>query len=153
MSEAKKYEIDGQTYVQKPLVLGQVRQLLDALEGITIDPAVGTLGIVRALGNRLPQVVAIVLTQDGQSPAGKDLEAAAEGVGFNISPEQVLEVLEDFFVCNPLSLLLDRLAGFIEEVTPKIIGSINSSASSPEETSLSNAKSSGDAQSESASPT
>lgn len=110
----KTYDLGGTTYVQRPLVLGQIRQLLEQLDGLTFDAAAGVAAIVSALGDRLPLALAVVLTPEGSSPRGKDLPALADEIEFGISPDQVLEVIEDFFGCNPVASLLERLTGMMQ---------------------------------------
>ena len=61
-SKEKNYEIGGRAFVQKPLVLGQVEQLLEALRDIPIPPEPTSMGMVLALAGRLPAALAVVLT-------------------------------------------------------------------------------------------
>lgn len=63
-----KYIIDGKTYIQKPLVLGQIRQLIGHLKGLEIKPGSSGVGIVFELGDQLPAALAIVLVEEGKSP-------------------------------------------------------------------------------------
>jgi hypothetical protein len=120
----KKYEIGGKNYIQKPLVLGQIRQLLEVLKGVTIPANSDTLALVNAMSDRLPAALAVVLIPEGLSSLrDKDLDALALEIAFAITPEQTLGVVEDFFDCNPLPSLLNRLgmaAGKIkQQMTPK----------------------------------
>jgi len=149
----KKYDIGGKSYVQKPLVLGQLRQLLAALKGVTIPTNVDSMGLVDALNDHLPAALAIVLIPEGFSPRDKDIEALAAEIEFAITPEQIFEVVEDFFVCNPLPSLLDRLgmaAGKIMEQMTAGMGSMTSASSLPAETLPAGTESSGGSPTESA---
>jgi hypothetical protein len=160
----KTYELGTTTYVQRPLVLGQIRQLLEQLEGLTFDAAAGPAVLVATLGDRLPLCLAVVLTPEGASPREKDLVALADEIEFAIAPEQVLEVVEDFFDCNPLASLLERAAGMLRSLTARVgvevkpaatagaPGSTTSSSSSPAATSPGETGSSGASPSPSASP-
>lgn len=130
------YKIDEKTYVQRTLVLAQVRQLLDLLQGMQIPGNLDALGLVSLLGDRLPLLLAVVLTEKGKSAKNKDLPALADELEYAISPEQTITVIEDFFGCNPLSSILTRLAGMAEKITAQIgTGSPSSPASSAPETS------------------
>lgn len=130
------YKIDEKTYLQRQLVLGQVRQLLDLLQGMQIPGNLDALGLVGLLGDRLPLLLAVVLTEQGKSPKNKDLPALADELEFSITPEQTLSVIEDFFECNPLSSIFQRLTGMVEKLTAQITtGSPNSASSSAPETS------------------
>ncbi len=137
--EERKYEIGGKAYIQRPLVLGQMRQLLDLLKGITIPAGADAYGLIRALGESLPQALAIVLTQEGESPRDKNVKEAACEIEFAITPEQTLEVVDHFFDLNAIPLLLSRIAGVAEKIGERMTGtgSRKSASSSQEETSLS----------------
>ena len=156
MNEKYKYEIGGKTYIQIPLVLGQVGQLMKLLQGLVIMRGIDTLGVVARLGDRLPQTIAIIITPDGLKLQDKDIQSLAGEIEFVISPEQTLQVIEDFFACNPIASHLEKLSGMAEKITAQMKrgnGLTNSPASSPEETSRKETQSSGDIPSESASRT
>ncbi|HSW39898.1 MAG TPA: hypothetical protein VLL97_10440 [Acidobacteriota bacterium] len=114
------YEIDGKTYVQRPLVLGQLRQLLGVLKGVTIPTALDAMGLVNALSGHLPRALAVVLTPAGISPRDKDIDALASEIEFAITPEQVFEVVDGFFGCNPLPSLLKRLGMVAGNITAQM---------------------------------
>ena len=138
-----EYEIDGVTYVQKPLVLGQLKQLLSLLQRLRIPADADALGVIMAVGNDLPELLAVVLVEKGASPRDKDLAALSERLAFSITMETALQVVEDFFACNPVSSLLERIAGMMTRaILPT--GSTSSSSSSPEAISRSATPSSGD---------
>lgn len=144
MSDIKTYQIGSKTYEQRPLVLGQLRQLLQLLCDVEVSLERGALGLVAALGDKLPKALAVVLTEKGQSPADKDLDAAAAELEFAISPEQALEVVEDFFDCNPIVSLLDRVGQMIGKLEKQARNSLTASlSSSPTATSASVTPSSG----------
>jgi hypothetical protein len=143
----RRYTIGGKAYVQKPLVLGQFRQLLDLLKGTSIPANAGVVGVIVALGDKVPVALAIVLVEDGKSSdeeekylKERDIEALAAGVEFAITPGMVLEVIDDFLACNPLSSHLEKVAGmmgWIARMMPAMTtGSPNSASSSPTETLL-----------------
>lgn len=146
--KACTYEIGGKTYIQRPLVLGQVRQLLDVLQGAVIPGNVDALGLVSVLGDKLPLALAAVLTEEGQSPRGKDIPALAGELEFAISPEQAIAVIEDFFAGNPLVSFLERLAGMAEKISAMMpmppTGSSNFASSSAMEISPGKAALSGE---------
>ncbi|MDN3515369.1 MAG: hypothetical protein NG747_13355 [Candidatus Brocadia sp.] len=145
----KKYLIGGKTYVQKALVLGQWRQLLDVMKGITVSQGIDTAGIISALNDKLPSALAIVLTEEGKSLRGKDIVALADEIEYEISPEIIFQVAEDFLDCNPLASLMERLAGIM---TGMMTGSKQPQSSSPAATSPNVTTSSGAIHQESASP-
>ncbi|MBI5328852.1 MAG: hypothetical protein HZB80_11290 [Deltaproteobacteria bacterium] len=141
-----QYEISGNIYIQKPLVLGQIRQLFNLLEKILLPACIDAMGLIAVLGDKLPQVIAIVLTPDGIALKDKDIIALSKEIEFEISPEQVIQVIDDFFTCNPIQSLLGRIGGMVENLTRKIqeIGLNPSSASSPAEILQRGTASSGD---------
>lgn len=127
------YQINGKPYTQRPLVLGQSRQLLDLLSGVRITD-LSAAGLIESVGDKLPEVLAVVLIPEGcQRIKDRDLAAIAadvEEAGLSV----VLDVVTDFFGCNQLSLLLGRLGNLIEQLTAAT-GSNALYASSPMETS------------------
>ena len=141
-----EYEIGGKLYIQKPLVLGQIRQLMNLLQGVVIPSNVDTLGIIAALGDRLPKAIAIAITPAGMVVKDKDIDTLASEVEFELSTEAVVQVIEDFFSCNPIASLLERLGGVAEKITSQMdkTGLKKSASSSPEEISPKETISSGD---------
>lgn len=150
-----KYKINGKTYIQKPLVMGQIRQLMAILNGLAIPQKLTTAGLVALMGERLPQLFAIVLTEEGATLKGKDIEVLAAELEFDTPMDIALQVVDDFFDCNQISLLLERLATTIGKATGEInkaTGSKTLSAPSAKEISPEGTTSSGDIPLESASP-
>jgi uncharacterized protein YerC len=146
--EKYKYEINGKTYVQKKLVLGQDQQLINVLKTIRIPKGAGTGELILALDDKIPLVMAILLMEEGQSVKGKDLEQIAKAFDFEMEIEMVVQVIDDFFVCNPIALLWERLQNMMlagkEKMSKMGENSTNSSSSSQAETSPSATPSNGD---------
>lgn len=145
----KRYEIGGKTYCQRKLVLGQVRQLLREIGGISFaGVSLDFAGLLALLGDRLPRALAVVLTEEGRPLQDKDLDALAREIEYAIDLEQALQVVDDFFACNPVSSVLQRmsaLVGALEiQATGTTTGSGSSPASSPAGTSSGGTPSSGD---------
>ena len=145
-----KYEAAGKTYIQKPLVLGQIKQLIGALGNIEIpgsleDGGYSPAWILAALGDRLPHVLAVILAEEGKPLMEKDLPALADEIEVSFDIETTVRVIEDFFVCNPAASILERLTGVMEKVAKSIRppGSTRSALSSAGETSPSGTQSSG----------
>jgi hypothetical protein len=154
MTEVRRYEIDGKTYLQRSLVLGQIRQLMTVLEGLTIPPDVTVPALIDLLGAKLPEALAVVLTEEGKSPRDKNLAALAAELEFSLPIETACEVVEDFFACNPVAALLDRLTGTMGAIGGLLgSGSTRRSSSSVTAISPSGTASSGDSPRPSASPT
>lgn len=131
----RRYLINKKTYIQKPLVLGQIKQLTDAMSGITIDMSLGILGIVSALGNKLPIILAAVLIPEGTNAKERAIDAIAADLKENCDVVTAIEVIEDFFTCNPTALVLQKLAGAMKEMSPLLTGLRMSPASSLQEIS------------------
>lgn len=152
--DERRYVIGEKTYIQRPIVLGQLRQLLNLLQGIVIPKDVNTMGLIAALGDKLSQAIAIILTPEGMKLKDKDIKKLATEIEFEISLERTIQVVEDFFGCNPIASLLEKLNTIIDKITERIqqTGSKNSSVSSVMETSPSETVSSGNTPLESAIP-
>ncbi|NPU84373.1 MAG: hypothetical protein HPY65_07775 [Syntrophaceae bacterium] len=109
---APRYLINDKTYVQTPLVLGQVRQLLEVLKDFRLPEEFTAPQLMELLGpDRLPAALAVVLTEEGKSPRDKDIAALAADLEFSITAEMALQVVNDFFACNPISSLLAGMRG------------------------------------------
>lgn len=132
----KKYQIGGTTYIQRPLVLGQMKQIREVIGGMVIPATFTPAEIIQLLEDRLPLALAVVLTPEGFSPKGKDLVAIAEQIDFAIELETAMEVVEDFFICNPVVSLSKKLAGITDALLGmmKPTGLTRSSSSLPTET-------------------
>ena len=150
----RQYKIGDKIYIQRPLVIGQVKQLLAELQGIVIPSNVDVIDLVAAIGDRLPDALAVILTPDGMSPKDKNLKELSEELAFSITIEKALEVVEDFFDLNPVSSLFERLNLAIEKIQYQFqTPSTTSSASSQAETSQNEIPSNGAIQSKNANDT
>jgi len=147
------YTIGGKTYVQRPLVLGQWRQLIPLLAGIALPANPGVEDLLFALGESIERIAAVVLTEEGASPKDKDIAALAAELEYSLTPHTAIRIADDFFVCNPLQSVFEELtaaAGRIAGAMPA--GSTISPSSSPPATSPAETPSSGDSPPASASP-
>ena len=157
------YEIGGSKFIQRPLVIGQMKQLRDFMKDLVLPANINTVGIITMLGDRISEAAAIVLIpiegdelaslQTGKL-ASKDLKALTDELEFSMDAETALKVVEDFFDCNPIASILERLTGMVGKVTMKMteMKSTILSPPLPEETSQSEIASSGDTVSKSVDP-
>lgn len=106
--EKKKYEINGKTYTQGPLVLGQLMPLCELIEGVKI-PEFTVQGIAKALGGDLPRALAIVLVPEDESPGERETDALAAEFFEHMGIDTALEVVADFLSFNPVSSILERV--------------------------------------------
>jgi len=140
-----EYEIDGKKYSQKPLVLGQVQQLIKFLRGKKLPEILNPFQIIELLGDDLAEGIAIVLGEENRHLKDKDVSALTKEIQFSIKPGMALKVIEDFFDCNPIAPMMAELEGAIDRILGKITtGLKRPSSSSAEETSPEGMKSSGD---------
>src|SRR5574343_513048 len=138
------YEINGKIFKQKPLVLGQVRQILPIFKGLSMPNTTDMTGFVEAIGDKMPHLLAIVLVEEGTDIRQKNLEELASFLEFNITAEQTIQSVEDFFGCNPIASLLGKLSGMMNLMTAKI-GSKQPASTFQEATSQNETQSCGDA--------
>jgi hypothetical protein len=158
-----EYEIGGKKYFQKPLVLGQVQQLIEFLKGRKLPDDLSPFKVIEFLGDDLSEGVAIVLSEDGRHLKDKDIVSLTAEIKWSIKPETSFEVIRDFFECNPIASMLEKLTGKIREIVKvmfaglgplarKATGLEKPSPSSVKETSPKKTTSSGDLPQENASP-
>ena len=136
-----KYTINGKTYIQRELVLGQVQQLVKAVGNITFAELTIT-GIVGALGDDIYTALAVVLIPEGEKVKGRDLAAIA--LDLEEAPVATLvKVVSDFFGCNQLSSLLGTLDTLTNQIDKAMTGLNSSPACLQTETSQNASQSSG----------
>ncbi|MFH2011679.1 MAG: hypothetical protein ABIJ37_03090 [Pseudomonadota bacterium] len=127
--EPKRYEykVDEKTYIQRPLVLGQLKQLiafLGTLELPAIDINQADVGVfLGILGDRIPHALAIVLNEDGIKLQEKNLEAMASEIESTFDLEITIKAVEDFFDCNPIVSLLNKLTLGMQNLKKSILES------------------------------
>lgn len=113
------YKIGNKEYRLKPLVMGQVNQLINLLKDVQI-PADATIGtIVLILGERLTEAIAIILHTDVPLK-DKNLQQVIEDLSFDLTPEQALEIVNDFFDCTPISSIFERIGKTVEKIGVKL---------------------------------
>lgn len=165
MDEKFTYKIGGETYIQKPLVLGQINQLAAIMRGIELPGSVDVAALVVLFGSKLPMAIAIVLIEEaaikdnpGSIPGylmERDIDKISKKLEFTLDSETAARIVEDFFDCNPIASLLSKFTGISEKIAGKIQQTeLSSSASTSQtETSQKETTSSGVSLSENASPT
>ena len=124
--EEKKYQINNKTYIQRPLVLGQVRQLLSCLKGVELPESLNPLTIATALGDRLARTLMVLIFEEGKSPkrTDKELSELAEEIEFQMALEIVMEIIVDFFECTTVSALLNSLSRITGQASKDLKSSI-----------------------------
>jgi hypothetical protein len=145
-----RYVIGGKRYVQNKLSWGQVLHVVGLLRGADLRQAGGIFGVIEALGPKLPELLAVALVPEGQSPERTPEELAETAAALAANPEVMFEALSDFFVCNPVVSLAEKMTGTIQTITAALKPtspppSSRPSASSPTATSPNAAPSSGEA--------
>ncbi len=151
----KEYTIGGRIFIQKALTPGQWKQIIPLLFQIKLPENLDALSMVFLLGNYIHRALAIVLREKGQKLKDKDLDSLTEFMEEEADALTTLEVVEDFFGCNPMTSIskgLSRLQESLKNLTTGPNGSTNLSSPSPAETSPSETKSSGSIPLENAGP-
>lgn len=123
----KTYTIDGKIYELRPLVFGQWQQLTRLVDGLDLPETISARTMVTTLADRLDELLAIVLTEQGKHPADKDIAALGKHLAFVMPPEQVAEVVTDFFEKTPAASLMELVAGVTAKLMHKIAAPTGSS--------------------------
>jgi GTP:adenosylcobinamide-phosphate guanylyltransferase len=117
-----KYTIGNKVYFQRKLVLGQVNQLIKLTKDLSFPEETTVMSLVSALGEKVTEAVAIVLIPaDVPHLKQKILDNVINDLESEMFPEQALEVVEDFFDCNQISSLLNRVGEVVKNVSEKIV--------------------------------
>jgi hypothetical protein len=111
-----KYEIGGRIFYQKPLVLGQVKQLIAVIKGLVLPYDLTVASMVLALGDKTPQALAILMVEDGVLLKNKKTDEIQELLEDNLTIEQTIKVIEDFFDCNPIVSISEAMIGLTDKV-------------------------------------
>ena len=138
--KSKRYEVEGKTYTQQRLVLGQIRQLFELFKGgipLSTLTRPTPREIMRLLGNDIFRGIAIILRVEGVPLQDKDLDALAKELEWGMTPDVLAEVIRDFFVFTPILSLLaefnDLMDGLISDMEKQETLLMKSASSSPEE--------------------
>jgi hypothetical protein len=113
-----KYEIDGKTYIQRPFVIGQIGQMMEVLKGIGMPSSIDALGIAKLLGDKLPDTLAIILTEEGTQLRDKNLPELAEIFREYMDIATGAEIIEHFFNANPIVSIFERLTRMVAQIVP-----------------------------------
>jgi len=114
--EEFKYTIGDKVYKQTPLVLGQIQQLTNLIQGLILPEDTNVISLISVLGDKLPTAIAIVLKPSDVALRDKDIEVITKEISFELSPEQTIQVIEDFFDCNQISSLLTKITATLEKI-------------------------------------
>lgn len=120
----KSYEIGEKKYVQRAVVMGQFDMLLPILTGIPLREGIDVMEIVAALQGKIPDAMAIVLVepnlsiQDAMEP--ENFAARVKHLTWNMDPEKVVEVVTDFFECNPISSISSKIKARMGSLQEKL---------------------------------
>lgn len=115
--EEKKYVVGGKSFVQRKLVWGQAKQLIREIEGVELPSAFSPKDVLKVLESRIPKLITIVLIPEGESARTKKNEEMLEFFEWEMSLEQTMEIIEDFFVCNPIPSWLDKVGVGMSRMT------------------------------------
>jgi hypothetical protein len=111
-----EYEIGGRKFVQKALVLGQVKLLINTIKGVTLPRDATPASLVIALGDKVSDVLAIVLSEEGIPLKNKKLRDVQDLIEEHLSIEQSIGMVEDFFDCNPIASISEAMIGLAKKV-------------------------------------
>lgn len=143
----ERYTINGKTYTQRMLVLGQIKQLTEALAGVNIPAGAGVGQVAGLIGDHLARCAAVVLQPEGVAHRDKDLAAMEAEFAEHLDIVTADQVIDDFFALTPaatIAKLLGRLRGMFVVAQVGGAGSMIPSSSSAAATSPSETPSSGD---------
>jgi len=113
------YKIGTKEYRMKPLVMGQINQLINLLKDVRIPVEVTAVDLIYLLGDKLTEAIAIILITDVPLK-DKNVQEVCDEIRFELSPELTLEIIEDFFDCTPVSSILERMGKTVEKIGAKI---------------------------------
>ncbi len=137
MATEKKYTIGKVVYIQRPVVLAQLTQLIELIpDDVDITGIKGPNDVIAFLGEALAEGMAIVLCPEDDNLKDKDIAAIKTELMETLDIPTAVKVIEDFFGCNQVSSLVERVGSLMDmmENPGSASGSKSGSASSPTET-------------------
>lgn len=143
----ERYTINDKPYIQRTLVLGQIKQLTEALAGVNIPAGAGVAQVAGLIGEHLPRCAAVILQPEGVTHRDKDLTAMEAEFAEHLDIVTADQVIDDFFALTPaatIARLLGRLRGMFVVAQVGGAGSTRPSSSSAAAISPSATPSSGD---------
>lgn len=111
-----EYTIGGRKFVQQELVMGQVKLLITAIKGISLPRVLTTATLILALGDRVTDVLAIILREEGVLLKDKKMDEVREWLEEHLSMEQSIRMVDDFFDCNPIASISEAVIGLAKKV-------------------------------------
>jgi len=122
------YDINGESYYQKTLVLGQSTLLAPYIEGMSFDDLKAE-SVVGQLGERLGRVLEIILVPKGVSQQTHSLNLATPGAVdlsatflSQLTHIDFIQLVEDFFACNLDSSVISRITGALQGINNQAHG-------------------------------
>ena len=107
--DSKEYVIGDRKFTQKHLVWGQARQLIKEIEGVELPSDYTPKDILGLLEAKLPNLISIVLIPEGQTAKSKNNAEMLEFFEWELSLEGMVNIVEDFFECNPIPSWLEKM--------------------------------------------
>jgi hypothetical protein len=111
-----KYEIGGRTFYQRPLVLGQVKQLVSILKELVLPYELTVASVILSLGDKTSNALAVLMVEEGVPLKKKKMAEIEDILEENLSIEETIKVVEDFFDCNPIVSISEAMIGLTNKV-------------------------------------
>ena len=115
-----EYDIGGRKFKQKPLVLGQVKQLIAVLKGLVLPSELNVMSLIESLDEKITQALAILLIENGVSLKEKNVSEVQEFLDENLELKTIVGVINDFFDCNPIASISEALIGLTTKIQEKM---------------------------------
>jgi hypothetical protein len=115
----KTYTINGKSYTQSLLVIGQIPRLMELVVNLPIHS--NPLVMINTWGPKLPQVLACVLVPQGQTPDQVDCEALARELTWVVDIDTALVMVTDFLSLTGPTSLFRRLTDLLPAAPAPVI--------------------------------
>ncbi|MDW8003053.1 MAG: hypothetical protein RMJ39_10420 [Deltaproteobacteria bacterium] len=114
----KRYEIFGKTFIQKPLVLRQTKQLVELFSDTNLSKLFESdiENLIKIFAKKGAKFLAIVLIPEGVEIKDKDM-AYLEELFEDCDLDTFTEVVKDFFLFNNLLSLIQKVVSPLTEKT------------------------------------
>jgi hypothetical protein len=116
VKEVFEYEINGATYVQKKLRLGQVKQMNKLFDNFEMPANISAISMFTVFGGKLPEFMAVILCKKDTELKDKDLSALTVEFENQADVDIGFKVVQDFFVCNPIASYFTQMTEVFQKL-------------------------------------
>lgn len=115
--EVFEYTIGDSVYTQKKMTLGQVKQLNRLFGTVELPSNFTAITMFTSFSGKLSEFMGIVLCKKGSMLKDKVYQDLVDKLDEDADLDVGFEVVQDFFVCNPIATYFDQMMTAFQSLT------------------------------------